>query len=85
MLKPVIDRLSSDPDRATVVNTVAVASSPFNKVQQADLQVIETKGRFRRASTGDPLSPRRFPASTVKSLFSVTYVSMRYGLPVEAC
>jgi hypothetical protein len=33
--------------------------------------------------TGDPLSPRRFPAFGVKSLFSNAYVSMRCGLPVE--
>ena len=37
MLKPAIDRPSSDPDGATVVKTVAVASSRFNKAQQADL------------------------------------------------
>ena len=37
MLKPVIDRLSSDPDRATVVKTVAVAPSRFNRAQQPNL------------------------------------------------
>jgi hypothetical protein len=32
---------------------------------------------------GDPLSPRRFPASGGNSLFSSAYVSMRCGRPIE--
>ena len=35
MLKSAIDGHPSDPDRATVVNTVAVARSRFNRAQQA--------------------------------------------------
>ena len=35
MLKPAVGKPSSNPDRATVVKTVAVASSGFNRIQQA--------------------------------------------------
>jgi hypothetical protein len=85
MVRPAIDGHSGDLERATVVRTATVASSRFNKVQQASLQVVETKGRFYRVSTGDPLSPRRFRVHPENALFSITYVSMRYGQAVEAC
>ncbi len=48
-----------------VVKFVAKASSRFNKVQQAVLQVAESKGQFYRVFTGEHLRPRQFPASTV--------------------
>lgn len=44
---------------AIVVETVAAASSRFNKVQQAVLQVAETKAQSCRVSTGDPMCPRQ--------------------------
>jgi hypothetical protein len=55
---------------------VAKESSRSNRV---DLQAVENK----EEKTGDPLSPRRFPASGRNLLFSSAYVSMRCGRPVE--
>lgn len=69
----------------TVVKTVAKASSRFNKVQHTGLQAAESKGQSSGVFTGDPLRPRRLPAFFENALFSSTYVSMRYGRPVEAC
>jgi len=40
--------------------------------------------KIKRKKQGDPLSPRRFPASGRNPLFSSAYVSMGYGSPVEA-
>jgi hypothetical protein len=40
--------------------------------------------KIKRKKQGDPLSPRRFPASSQNPLFSSAYVSMRCGRPVEA-
>lgn len=70
---------------AIVVKTVAVAASRFNKVQHADLQAVENKRQISRVLTGDPMCPRQFSASLQNAIFSTTYVSMRYGQPVEAC
>jgi hypothetical protein len=86
MLKPAIDRPSSDPDRDTVVKTVDVAASKRQRVYASrNAKLLNLQGTLDRVSTGDPLSPRRFPASFENALFSTTYVSMRYGLPVEVC
>ena len=85
MLKAAIYRPSTNPDRATVVKTVAIASSQFTKAQQADLQTIENKRQISRVFTRDPLSPRQFAASEETALFSSTYVSSRCVEPVETC
>ena len=85
ILKPAIDGPFSEPDGTTVVKTVAIASSQFNNAQQADLQTVENKRQISRVFTGDPLSPRQFPANAEDGLFSSTYVSMSCGRPVEAC
>jgi hypothetical protein len=39
--------------------------------------------KIKRKKQGDPLSPRRFPASGRNPLFLSAYVSMRYGYSVE--
>jgi hypothetical protein len=86
MLKPAIDGPSSDPNRLTVVKIVDVGASKRQRVYPPiNAKLLNLQVNLDRVSTGDPLSPRRFPAFTGKSLFSITYVSMRYGLPVEAC
>jgi hypothetical protein len=85
LLKAAIDGPSARVAAGTVVKTVARGSSQPHKVQQPGLQVVESKGQSSRVFTGDPMCSRRFPAFTGRPLFSMTYVSMRYGLPVEAC
>ena len=85
MLKPAIDGPSSDPDRLTVVKTVDVAASKRQGVAPArKAKWLNLKGKLKGVFTGDPLSPRRFPASSETALFSSIYVSMSCGRPVEA-
>jgi hypothetical protein len=77
---------SRRPLTAIVVKNVDVAASKRQGVAPSrKAKLLNLQGNLKGVFTGDPLSPRRFPAFTGKSLFSITYVSMRYGLPVEAC
>jgi hypothetical protein len=86
MLEPAIDGPSSDPGRLTVVKTVDVAASKRQGVALSrKVKLWNLKGNLEGVFTGDPLSPRRFPFCHESALFSNTYVSMRYGQPVEAC
>ena len=86
MLKPAIDGPSRDPDRLTVVKTVDVAGRKRQGVfPSGNAKLLNLQGNLHRVSTGDPLSPRRFPAAPEDALFSITYVSIRCGQPVEAC
>jgi len=86
MLGPAIDGPSSDPDRLTVVKIVDVAASKRQGVVPSrEAKPLNLKGHLKGVFTGDPLSPRRFPLSHKDALFSITYISMRYGQPVEAC
>ena len=62
---------------ADLCRIVAKESTRFNR---AVLQVVENKDQ----QSGDPLSPRRFPASGRNPLFSSAYVSMRYGCPLKS-
>jgi hypothetical protein len=86
MLKPAIDRPSRQPRATIVVKNVAVdyLKKAGGRVPKHG-QVIESKGETSWVSTRDPLSPRRFPVHPECALFSITYVSIRYGPPVEAC
>ena len=73
MLKPAIDRPSSDPDRLTVVKTVDVAASKRQGVVPSrDAKLLNLKGNLNGVFTGDPLSPRRFPAPPESAFFSIT-------------
>ena len=86
MLKPAIDGPSSDPNRLTVVKIVDVGASKRQRVYPPiNAKLLNLQVNLDRVSTGDPLSPRRFPDYFGNALFSSVYVSMRYGLPVEAC
>jgi hypothetical protein len=79
MLKPAIDGPSSDPGRLTVVKTVDVAASKRQRVYPSiNAKLLNLQGNLDRVSTGDPLSPRRFPAFFEGALFSSIYVSMRW-------
>jgi hypothetical protein len=51
-----------------VVKIVAVASSRYNKAQQAVLHAVETKAQHHRVSTGDPMCP------SLERHFGWTYV-----------
>jgi hypothetical protein len=68
-----------------VVKFVAKAASWFNKVQQAVLQVAESKEQSHRVFTGDHLRPRQFPVPAGNSLLSSAYVSKRWRHAVETC
>jgi hypothetical protein len=73
MLKPAIDGPSSDPDRLVVVKTVDVAASKRQGVAPSrKAKLLTLKGNLKGVFTGDPLSPRRFPASSENALFSTT-------------
>ena len=86
MLEPAIDGPSSDPDRLTVVKIVDVAASKRQGVVPSrKAKLLNLQGNLKGVFTGDPLSPRRFPVHPEFALFSITYVSIRYGPPVEAC
>ena len=76
MLNPAIAGPSSDPDRLTVVKTVDVAASKRQRVYPSiNAKLLNLQGNLDRVSTGDPLSPRQFPAAAENALFSTTYVS----------
>ena len=78
MLEPAIDGPSSDPDRLTVVKIVDVAASKRQGVvPSGDAKLLKLQGNLKGVFTGDPLSPRQFPAYLENALFSNTYVSMR--------
>ena len=86
MLKPAIDGPSSDPNRLTVVKIVDVGASKRQRVYPPiNAKLLNLQVNLDRVSTGDPLSPRRFPHYFEDALVSITYVSMRYGHPVENC
>ena len=86
MLKPAIDGPSSDPNRLTVVKIVDVGASKRQRVYPPiNAKLLNLQVNLDRVSTGDPLSPRRFPASSENALFSSSYVSISCGRPVETC
>jgi hypothetical protein len=73
MLGPAIDGPSSDPDRLTVVKIVDVAVSKRQGVAPSrKAKLLNLQGNLKGVFTGDPLSPRRFPAHPENALFSTT-------------
>ena len=86
MLKPTIDGPPSDPDPLTAVKIVdGAASKRQGVVPSRTSKLLNLQGNLKGVFTGDPLSPRRLPGHPGNALFSNTYISMRYGQPVEPC
>jgi hypothetical protein len=86
MLKVAIDGPFSDPDRAIVVKTVAVASSKRQRVSPSQsAKLLNLQGKPSRVLTGDPLGPRRCWVSCKSSLFSNTCKSRSWRRAVETC
>src|ERR1019366_7408661 len=71
---------------ATVVKTVACSILTAQQAATAHFcNLLKTKIKVHRVLTGDPLSPRQFPASAEDALFSIAYVSSRWREPVATC
>jgi hypothetical protein len=62
----------------SILTTQQRSTSRFSKL-------LKPKTTLHRVFTQDPMCPRQFSAYSENALFSNTYVSMRYGHPVEAC